>query len=205
MGELPIIIGVSGASGSIYAREFICEVLRQKIPLHLIVTDSALTVWAAELGISGRPTLDVFHSWLGVEQGSFDVGLVRVHDNTNIAAICASGTFRFRGMIIVPCSMNTLGCLASGITDHLLTRTADVCLKEKKKLVICPRETPLNLIHLRNMVTLAEAGAQVVPAMPGFYHKPETIQDLVELYVLKLCDLFEVPCTFQHRWLQKKS
>ena len=198
-----IIVGITGASGVIYAREFVKEMLRQEMQVHLIISPSTYTVWAAELGVGGKPDKVDFHKWLGLDEIS-DKNLVHwKHDD--IAAGCASGTFRFRGMIILPCSMNTLGAMANGIADNLITRAADVCLKEKRPLVVVPRETPLNLIHLKNMTTLYEAGARIVPAMPGFYHKPETIDDLVELFVMKLCDQFDLPCSFFHRWREKQQ
>ncbi|MBN1514940.1 UbiX family flavin prenyltransferase [Candidatus Sumerlaeota bacterium] len=193
--KAPIVVGVTGASGVIYAREFIRELARQRVETHLIVSDHARTVAAAELGVSGE-----FEQWLSLNESVH--ACVRLQRFDDVAASCASGTFRIRGMAILPCSMNTLGALAHGIADNLITRAADVCLKERRKLVVCPRETPLSLIHLRNMAALAEAGATIMPCMPGFYHAPETIDDLLQLFTMKLCDQFDLPCSFSHRWLK---
>lgn len=114
------------------------------------------------------------------------------HDINNMTSFIASGYFKANGMIIIPCSMATLAEIAMGISKNLLGRSADVCLKERRKLIIVPRETPLNNIHLRNMLYLSEAGAEVLPAMPGFYHKPETINDMVDFIVGKVLDSLNI-------------
>ena len=112
----------------------------------------------------------------------------------------ASGSYVHDGMVIVPCSMGTVGRIASGVSDDLITRAADVCLKENRRLVIVPRETPLNLIHLRNLTTLAEAGATILPAMPSFYHDPKTIEDLVDTVVSRILQNLGLPQTLTKPW-----
>ena len=197
--EEQLIVGISGASGLSYGREFVRELVRQQIRVHLIVSDEAYLVWRAEVAAPGETTKAEFEAWLGVNSDDAS-RLMRVYAFNDITALPASGTFRCRGMAIVPCSMHMTAALAAGLADNLITRAADVCLKERRPLVVAPRETPLNLTHLRNLTRLAEAGMTIAPAMPGFYHRPQTIDDLVQHFVMKLCDLFSLSCSFEHRW-----
>lgn len=195
--EEQLIVGISGASGLSYGREFVRELIRQQMHVHLIVSAEALLVWRAEIAAPGETTQAEFEDWLGVKEAGQQL---RVHAFKDLTAPPASGTFRCRGMAIVPCSMHMVASLAAGLADNLITRAADVCLKERRPLVVAPRETPFNLTHLRNLVRLAEAGATIAPAMPGFYHRPQTIDDLIQHFVMKLCDLFSLPCSCEHRW-----
>lgn len=195
--DLPLLLGVTGASGTVYAQQLLRELLRAGVQVHLVASESALTVMREEQGIefpSGRFDPALFLSMPVTD------GQVVVHDNADIAAAPASGTFRSAGMVVCPCSMKTLGSIASGIGSSLICRAADVCLKERRPLVIVPRETPLNLIHLRNMAALAEAGAVILPAMPAFYHHPKTIEDLVSHIVLKVCDAVGLEMPSSQRW-----
>ncbi|MBW3581706.1 MAG: UbiX family flavin prenyltransferase [Euryarchaeota archaeon] len=182
------VLGISGASGVLYGVRAL-EVLAQAgHTIHLIVSDGARHVARHEmaLDLDGR-----------VEQVAGDVVL---HAESDTAGWPASGSFRHDGMLIVPASLKTTAAIAHGYADSLLTRSAIVCLKESRRLVIVPRETPLDLITLRNWATLKEAGARLVPAMPGFYHRPSTIEDLVDHVVGKALDQLDVAHDLFTRW-----
>lgn len=173
-----LVIGISGASGAIYAIRLL-EVLKQLeyIETHLIISNAAKQTIAAETEYSIQ---DV--------KALADVN----YDVRDIGAAISSGSYRTLGMIILPCSIKTLSGIAYSYTDDLITRAADVCLKERKPLVLCVRETPLHLGHLRLMTQAAEIGAQITPLMPAFYHHPKTVQDIVDQSVNRLCDQFEI-------------
>lgn len=151
--------------------------------VHLVITDNARKVIQNEIG----ETADNIISELKNTYSN-----LTTHDINNMSSSIASGFFKTNGMIIIPCSMTTLAEIAMGISKNLLGRSAEVCLKERRKLIIVPRETPLNNIHLRNMLYLSEVGAEVLPAMPGFYHKPETINDMVDFIVGKVLDALNI-------------
>lgn len=173
-----LIIGISGASGAIYAIRLL-EVLKSvsEIETHLIISQAAKQTIRTETSYSlqkVRSFCDVFY------------------DNRDIGAAVSSGSFRTAGMIIVPCSIKTLSAVAYSYTDDLLSRAADVCLKERKPLLLCLRETPLHLGHLRLMTQAAEIGAQIVPLMPAFYHQPQTLDDVINQSVNRLCDQFDI-------------
>lgn len=173
-----LIIGISGASGVIYGVRML-EVLRgvPDIETHLIMSNAARQTLALETDLQLR---DV--------QSLADV----VHDARNIAASISSGSFKTAGMVILPCSMKTLSGIVHSYTDNLLTRAADVVLKERRRLVLCVRETPLHLGHLRMMTTAAELGAIVMPPVPAFYHRPQTLQDIVDQTVNRVIDQFDI-------------
>ena len=193
-----VLVAMTGASGAIYGRMLIEELLRlDVVDVHLIVSGCAMLVIKEELGLEfpgGR-----FDPLVLLGKGDAARRLT-VHDEHDLAAAPASGTFRAHGMAICPCSMKTLGALASGTASTLITRAADACLKERRRLVLVPRETPLNLVHLRNMVTLTEAGAVILPAAPGFYHHPRTIEDLVRHVVMKALDVLDIEHSIPYRW-----
>lgn len=201
MSMKDIIIGVSGASGAIYAKALVREVLSQNLNVHFIPSAHAATTWRQEVteekevalieSETSAPT--GWEAWLGVPADQTE--RLVIYGDEAIDAPPASGTFRPRAMVIVPCSMNTLAKVANGMADTLLTRAAAVCLKERRPLVVAPRETPLSLLDLRNMTTAAEAGAVVLPAAPGFYHRPQEIDDLVRFIISKICDQIDLPCT----------
>lgn len=151
--------------------------------VHLVITDNARKVIQNEIG----ETTDNIISELKDTYSN-----LTTHDINNMSSSIASGFFKTNGMIIMPCSMTTLAEIAMGISKNLLGRSAEVCLKERRKLIIVPRETPLNNIHLRNMLYLSEVGAEILPAMPGFYHKPETINDMVDFIVGKVLDALNI-------------
>ena len=180
-----IIIGITGASGSVYALKLIDVLRKQRCEVHAVVSNSGWEVLDYEMNITRevlRQKVDVLHE---------------VH---KIGASIASGSFKIDAMIVVPCSMKTLACIANGISDNLLTRAADVTLKEGRSLIIVPRETPINAIHLENMLKLAKLGVKILPACPAFYHKPDTIEDLVDMLVGKICDLISVEHDLFKRW-----
>jgi len=135
----------------------------------------------------------------GVERAALPDN-VRIHENTNLFSSLASGSYRTHGMVVIPCSMNTLGLMATGTGDQLLARAAQVTLKERRPLVVVPREMPYNIIHLENMLRLARAGATIMPASPGFYHHPETMQDLVKHVAGRVLDQFGIEHTLFERW-----
>lgn len=188
-----LIIGISGASGAIYAIRLL-EVLKplDHIETHLIISNAAKQTIAAETDYS-----------IQAVKALADVN----YDVRDIGAAISSGSYRTLGMIILPCSIKTLSGIAHSYTDDLITRAADVCLKERKPLVLCVRETPLHLGHLRLMTQAAEIGAQITPLMPAFYHHPKTVQDIVDQSVNRLCNQFEIQLAqdlFQ-RWGGERS
>lgn len=185
------IVGITGASGSIYGIRLIEELLKTGNEVHMIVTNSGKQVTQFETGFSIDALLEHFKEF-GRE--------VKVHDIENLFAPTASGSFKTDGMIIIPCSMSTLGEIANGVSKNLLGRSADVCIKERRKLVIVPRETPFNTIHLRNMLNLSEAGGIILPAMPGFYHKPESLMDVVDFVVGKVLDTLDIENNLFKKW-----
>jgi 4-hydroxy-3-polyprenylbenzoate decarboxylase len=174
------VVGVTGASGIIYARRLL-EVLSQTAEVHLIVT---------EMG-------DRIARYEGVDLAGFDVVYEK---NSNMFADIASGSFRYDGMAIVPCSMKTLAAIANGFANNLLTRAADVCLKERRRCILMLREMPLSRIHLKNMLAADEAGATVMVTSPAFYTRPETIDDLVDMVVARALDHLGVEHAIGHRW-----
>ncbi len=185
--EMPkrIVVAITGASGSIYGAELVAELLQRPIEVHLVVSDYGRKVMAHELGFSG-PMLPFLQS--EYELTSHEDALLKEYTADNLFAPPASGSFRHDGMIIAPCSMKTLAAIAAGFADNLVVRAADVCLKEKRPLILLPRETPLSPIHLENMLKLARAGAVLHPPVPAFYHRPESIRDIVQATVGRVLD-----------------
>jgi flavin prenyltransferase len=174
-GRRRLIVGVTGATGIIYAERALQMLRELDIETHLVMSRAAELTREYESSLSRQALHDLA-----------DV----VHPIGDVGASIASGSFRTLGMLVVPCSMRTVGEIASGVTSTLLTRAADVVLKERNRLVLMARETPLNLIHLRNMLTVTEAGAVVFPPVPAFYAKPASIDDLVDHSVSRALDLF---------------
>ena len=195
-----LVVAITGASGAPYAKALLDTLTR--LPgweIHLIVSATAMIVMKEEMSLEfegGRFDLD---RYLGRPPCPGGATVIR-HPDADLAAPPASGSFRHRGMIICPCSMKTLATIAHGTGGGLVARAADACLKERRRLVVVPRETPLNLIHLRNMTALAEAGATILPAMPGFYHRPETLADIVRFLVMKILDAAGVEHASADRW-----
>lgn len=181
-----IIVGWTGASGIAYGDTIVSALIKADCEVHLVYSPAAELVYRDEMKISADQDLVCYLKDKYANQA------VTIYDNSNLASPIASGSFSVSAMVIIPCSMSTLSALAVGSANSLLKRAADVMLKERRPLLIVPRETPLSLIHLRNMVTLTEAGAIVVPAMPAFYHHPEQINDLVDFVVGKVLDLLGI-------------
>lgn len=197
MGKI-INVGITGASGSIYAQRLLhyLESSTEVATINLIITSAGTTVIREELELKIS----------GVRENDGELLLGRKSNKLkyfpvkDIGASIASGSYPVDAMIIVPCSVNTLGMLAAGIVRDLVQRAADVTLKEGRKLILVPRETPLSRIHLENMLRLQQAGAMIVPAMPSFYHKPSTIIDLVDHFVFRLLDHLGLPHPTETIW-----
>jgi 4-hydroxy-3-polyprenylbenzoate decarboxylase len=187
---LRLIVAITGASGVVYGKRLL-EVLREKkVETHLIASKAAEKVIEHELDITKRE-LEKLASY--------------VYDVNDLTAPIVSGSFQTDGMIVIPCSMKTLAGVAHGYSDNLILRAADVTLKEKRKLILVPRETPLNVVHLRNMLDLATQGVAIVPAMPAYYHKPKKIEDLIDFIVGKVLNLLGIEHQLFEGWLPQKS
>jgi flavin prenyltransferase len=196
----PIILGVSGASGLIYAVRTLKFLLRANFTVELVASKGSYQVWQAEQGVK-MPAEPSKQELFWREQTEETEGKLVCHSPSDLGATIASGSYRTLGMLVIPCSMSTVGKLAAGLSADLLERAADVQLKEGRKLILVPRETPLSLIHLRNLTALAEAGARIVPAIPAWYHQPQTIEDLVDFVVARALDQFQIDCVPLNRWL----
>lgn len=168
------VVGITGASGSIYGVRVIEELLRTGNEVHVVITQNGGKVLSYEMERSLEEIIG--------ELGSCG-GKMIVQDIEDLFAPIASGSFRVDGMVIVPCSMSALGEIANGVSKNLLGRAADVCIKEKRNLIIVPRETPLSSIHIKNMLTLSELGITIMPAMPGFYQIPKTMDEVINFVV----------------------
>lgn len=197
---IPLILGVTGASGLIYAVRALKYLLEADYLIELVASKSTYMVWQAEENM--RMPIDAVQQeqFWRQQAGVANQGKLRCHPWGDVGANIASGSFRTLGMVIMPCSMSTIGKLAAGLSSDLLERAADVQLKEGRKLVVVPRETPFSLIHLRNLTTLAEAGARIVPAIPAWYHQPQTIEDLVDFVVARALDQLDISCVPLTRW-----
>ncbi len=179
-----LVFAITGASGAPYARTLL-RALPPGFQVHLVASKAGRLVYELEVG---RP----FES--DIPSG------VRLYDEKDFTAPFASGSFPSTGMVIVPCSMGTLAAIAHGISRNLIHRAADVCLKERRPLVLVPRETPLNPIHLKNMLQVSEAGGVILPAMPGFYHHPRSIDDLVRFVAARIMDQLNIPQDLVPPW-----
>jgi len=196
----PLILGVSGASGLIYAVRALKFLLEAEYTIELVASKSTYMVWQAEQD-TRMPSEPTGQEQFWREQAGVAIsGKLRCHPWSDVGANIASGSFGTLGMIIIPCSMGTVAKLAVGLSSDLLERAADVQLKEGRKLVIVPRETPFSLIHLRNLTTLAEVGVRVVPAIPAWYHNPQSIEDLVDFVVARALDQLDIDCIPIQRW-----
>ena len=182
-----IIVGISGASGAIYGVRLL-QALRTLpgIETHAVISDAG---W-----------LNITHE-LGLERTHAPALADVVHSIDHIGASIASGSFRASGMVVAPCSMRTLAAIAHGLADNLLTRAADVMLKERRRLILLARETPLHLVHLRNMTTVTEMGAIVCPPVPAFYQKPQTVDDIVQHSIARVLDLLGLKQTLAAPWM----
>lgn len=172
-----IIIGISGASGSIYGVRLLEVLFNMGIETHLVVSEAGKLVVKHECGLD----YSELQRWAS-----------KTYNVADFTAAIASGSFHTSGMVIAPCSMKTLGMIAGGIADNLMIRAADCIMKEGRKLILVPREAPLTAIHLENMLKLARLGVHIVPASPGFYHLPQTLQQATDMIVGKVCDLLDI-------------
>ncbi len=184
---MKLVVAITGASGAIYAQRLIDHLRTQEV--HLVLSPYAEEVAAAEL--DGGKLVVPRH-------------VIR-HDNRSMHVPFVSGSAAFDGMVIIPCSMGTLGRVAHGTSDDVIARAADVFLKERRKLILVPRETPYNLIHVRNMERLLEAGADIIPATPSFYNRPRTVQQVVDTVVARVLDHLGVPHKLAKPWMEKES
>jgi 4-hydroxy-3-polyprenylbenzoate decarboxylase len=191
-----LVVGVTGASGAIYAQRFLIHAARHFGEILLMMSEQAFQVAETELGISINRASWSSQAWLGE-----DFSNVKLLNSKDYFTPPASGSFRHDGMVIVPCSMGTAGRIANGISDDLLTRSADVCLKEGRKLILVPREMPWNLIMLRNLTRLAEAGATILPACPAWYNRPQSLEELADTVVARILQNLGVEQHIAPEWM----
>ena len=190
----PIVVGITGASGAPYAVRLLQQLTASHRPISLIVSKYGMRLLATETGIE---SMDGLREAVG--KTAWD-SCVRTYGNDDRGAPPASGSSLTAGMIVCPCSMGTLSAIAVGASRSLIERAADVTLKERRKLILVPRETPLSAIHLGNMLRLTRAGAIVMPASPGFYHRPKQISDLIDFVVARMLDQLGVDQSLVKRW-----
>jgi 4-hydroxy-3-polyprenylbenzoate decarboxylase len=190
----PVVFGITGASGAPYAVRLLEILAQHAVPVWLIVSDHGWRLLAQECGIDDRATLETRTGAEGVWSS------IRVFRDGDRGALPASGSQPTRGMVVCPCSMGTVSAIAQGSSRSLIERAADVTLKERRRLILVPREAPLSLIHLRNLMAVTEAGAVVVPAAPGFYHRPDRVDQLVDFIVQRLLDHLGLEISMAPRW-----
>jgi 4-hydroxy-3-polyprenylbenzoate decarboxylase len=197
---MELTVAVTGASGTIYAYRTLQLLAASGAveTINVIMSGVVPTVAQVEMSADLRePNAEKINEWLGLDKKS---KLIRFWRLDNMAAKPSSGSNKQAGMIVVPCSMGTLGAIASGAGTNLIHRAADVTLKEGRKLILVPREAPYNAIHLENMLKLARAGARILPASPGFYHRPKTIEELVDHLCFRILDQFDIPHSKKSEW-----
>jgi 4-hydroxy-3-polyprenylbenzoate decarboxylase len=199
-----LTVATTGASGSIFLKQFLLAVARdQRVKtVNFIASDSSLRVMAEELGLKGRSNL--VGQILGVSDdrssGKIQLQKIKVQSNADIGANVASGSYPADAMVVIPCSVGTLARIASGVASRLIERAADVCLKEKRPLVLCVRETPLHKIHIRNMYRAADAGATVFPLIPAFYYRPATLDAMAREFAYRVLAHLGLPQPRAFRW-----
>jgi 4-hydroxy-3-polyprenylbenzoate decarboxylase len=194
MGRHPVVMAMTGASGAPYAVRLLQQLVAHDVPTWLIVSSHGYRLLETETTIADLSALRTFCGADGFDRG------VTVFDDADRGAAPASGSARSSGMVICPCSMGTVSAIAHGSSRSLVERAADVALKERRPLLLVPRETPLSLVHLENLTAVTRAGAIVMPAAPGFYHRPTTIDHLVDFIVARVLDHLHVEHTLGHRW-----
>lgn len=194
-GQRRLVVAITGASGAIYAVRFLEAVLAHYDRIYLTASENAVSIIRQELGVD--LSADRVDPELLLGERCDNVEFLAPDD---MSAPPASGSFQYQGMVVIPCSMGTAGRIASGVSNDLVTRVADVCLKERRRLILVIRETPLSLIHLRNLTTLTEAGAIVLPATPAFYGKPKTVEDLVSFVVSRVLEQLDIRQTLLPEW-----
>jgi 4-hydroxy-3-polyprenylbenzoate decarboxylase len=192
MPSLPVVVAITGASGAPYAVRLLDVLAKERVPVWLIASEYGMRLLREECNIKSVDGLK--------EATGGDWSTIELFSDDDRGAKPASGSQRTRGMIICPCSMGTVAAIAMGSSRTLVERAADVTLKERRPLVLVPRETPLSLVHLRNLVSVTEAGATVLPAAPGFYHHPTKVSDLVDFVVQRILDQLELDIEISRRW-----
>lgn len=192
MNRLPVILAITGASGAPYGVRLLEVLASNKVPTWLMISSHGWRLIEEECGIKDDAGLK--------KATGGDWSSVRVFDDKDRGAAPASGSVKTAGMVICPCSMGTMAAIAHGTSRSLIERAADVALKERRTLVLVPREAPLSLVHLRNLTLVAEAGAVVLPAAPGFYHKPKQVSELVDFVVQRVVDHLGLEIEFTKRW-----
>ncbi len=197
--QSPVVLAVSGASAQPLAQRALQLLLEDDHPVELITSRGAIGVWQAELGLRVPSEPDAQERFWR-ERCATSAGSLRCHRWNDQAAAIASGSFQTRGMVILPASMGTVGRIASGVALDLIERAADVHLKEGRPLVIAPRELPWNLVHLRNLTALAEAGARIAPPVPAWYHRPTTLEEMVDFLVIRVFDSLGLELGSLRRW-----
>ena len=211
-----VVLAITGASGTAYALRLAQVLLRNDLHVHLVVSEAARMVSLREVGTDLPADSAEATQWQQFIDAAFRqppasdwgfreltdpvTGKISVHRKRDYSAGIASGSFLTRGMVICPCSMGTLSSISCGASTNLIQRAADVHLKERRRLILVPRETPLSSIALENMTRLSQAGALVLPSMPGFYHQPRNLADLVDFVVARVCDQLAVPHDLMERW-----
>jgi len=195
----PIVVAITGASGAAYGLRLIKRLADAGIEQHLLLSSAAEVVLKqeADLSLPGKPEKKVA---MISEYLNISPHLIHAYALKDWFSPAASGSAGIKKMVIIPCSMGTLARIAGGMSDNLIERAADVMLKEKRKLIIVPRETPLSSIHLENMLKLSQMGTHIIPAMPGFYHNPATIDELVDFIVDRVLDHLELPNPETKKW-----
>jgi len=186
-----LVVGITGASGSIYSIRLVEALLKAGYHVHVICTDNGKKVMKYETGID----VDEWAAALTDRPGT-----LVPEDNDDLFSALASGSCKFDAMVVIPCSMGTLAEISCGLAKNLLCRAADVAMKENRRLILVPRETPLNAIHLENMLKLSRLGVTILPAMPGFYHKPGTMEDLVDFVIGKVLDSLSIDNEMFKKW-----
>jgi 4-hydroxy-3-polyprenylbenzoate decarboxylase len=192
MSRLPVILAITGASGAPYGVRLLEVLATHHVPTWLLVSAHGWRLLEEECGLEGEPALR--------KATGGDWQSVTVFDDKDRGARPASGSARAAGMVVCPCSMGTVSAIAHGASRSLIERAADVTLKERRRLILVPRESPLSLVHLRNLVSVTEAGAVVLPAAPGFYHRPKKVEELVDFVVQRVLDHIGVDISLVRRW-----
>lgn len=197
-----LVVAITGASGVVYGKRLVEWLVENNRPVDLVISETAKLVIQEELGFKiTRYHEGALENLFGPSAASF----IKIHSARDFSAPIASGSYPASGMVIIPCSMGTLGSIASGVSQNLIHRAADCALKENRKLILVPRETPLSAIHLENMLKLTKMGARMVAAMPGFYSGARSVDEIVDFLVGKVLDQLEIPHTLYPRWTGKKS
>ena len=192
----PYIVAITGASGVAYGIRLVEVLAEQRISVELVISDTAKIVMKEELGMDGSQ-LSFPNALIGDDKRAF----IHINDFHDFTSPIASGSYPTEGMVVIPCSMGTLGAIASGLSQNLIHRAADCTIKEGRKLVLVPRETPLSAIHLENMLKLSRLGVRIVPAMPAFYSGQQSVRELIDFMAGKTLDQMGVPHALYPRWV----